>query len=263
MAHLNISSKTDENSFTEQEVIWIKQHTPKLISFAVSRPEHFHFRAGQFVKLGFFDGNEYVWRAYSMISGEQDAQLCFYAILIENGVMSAHFAQMQVGARLLVDNKAVGFFTADRIPHGKQIVMLATGSGIAPFLSILTRPDLWQKAEQMVLVHSVSHSADLVFEQHLKALLARPELQSAAQKFIYQPVITREPEAQLHQRIPTLLANGELSQALSFSFTPAETRFLICGNPNMVKESYDYLKGQGFNLHRIHKDGEIMMENAF
>lgn len=175
--------------------------------------------------------------------------------------MSAHFAQMKVGDKLLIDNKSMGFFTSDRIPQGKEIVMLATGSGIAPFLSMLSRNDLWQQAEKVVLVHSVSYQQDLVFTEHFERLCQNPLV---AQKFVYQPVITRETVAgALQQRIPALLKSGELAKVLNFPFTKEHTRFLICGNPTMVKESYETLKEQGFTLHRVHKDGEIMMEHAF
>ena len=253
-----------ELKYSEQRVRWVKQHTPKLLSFSITRPANFDFIAGQFAKLGFLNGDEYVSRAYSMISSENADHLDFYAILIEDGVMSAHFAQMQAGDTLLLEKKPVGFFTVSRIPQGRQLVLLATGSGIAPFLSMLESEPFWQKAEQIVLVHSVSYADDLVFEQYLAELNAHSVVGKYAGKLLYQPVITREKVAgALNQRIPQLLLNGELEQALGFEFTKCDTRFLICGNPNMVKESFENLKTRGFALHRVHKDGEIMMENAF
>ncbi|WP_109077399.1 ferredoxin--NADP reductase [Aggregatibacter kilianii] len=253
-----------DSSYTEQRVLWVKKHTPKLLSFGITRPADFDFIAGQFAKLGFMNGEEYVSRAYSMISAEDAEHLDFYAILIEGGVMSAHFAQMKAGDTLLLEKKAVGFFTVNRIPQGKDLILLATGSGIAPFLSMLESEQFWHKADKIMLVHSVSYADDLVFEQYLANLKAHSVVGKYAEKLVYQPVVTREkmPGA-LHRRIPQLLASGELEQALNIQFNKADTRFLICGNPAMVKESYDYLKAQGYALHRMRKDGEIMMENAF
>ncbi|MDU8924689.1 ferredoxin--NADP reductase [Pasteurellaceae bacterium LIM206] len=254
-----MNTQQQEYQFSEQKVLWIQRYSAKLMSFAIERPKGFRFTAGQFTKLGFFDGKEYVWRAYSMISPEQADYLAFYVILIEDGVMSLHFNRMRADDKLLLDNRSIGFFTLDRVPPGKQLVMLATGSGIAPFLSMLSEQTLWRKAEKIVLVHSVSYAQDLVFKEKLAQLT-----QDVAGHFVYQPVVTRETvEGALSERILPLLQNGRLAQTLGFPFTVATTRFLICGNPDMVKDSYEYLKSQGFALHRIHKDGQIMMEHAF
>ena len=192
-----------EYSFTEQKVRWVKKHTPKLLSFSITRPKDFDFIAGQFAKLGFMQGDEYISRAYSMISAENADHLDFYAILIEDGIMSGHFNQMQAGDSLLLEKKPIGFFTVSRIPQGKELVLLATGSGIAPFLSMLENETLWQKADKVVLVHSVSYVDDLVFEQYLADLKDHAIVGKYTNKFIYQPVITREKIAgALNQRIP-------------------------------------------------------------
>ena len=259
-----MNKSVKEYAFTEQKVRWVKKHTPKLLSFSITRPADFDFIAGQFAKLGFMNGDNYVSRAYSMISSETAEYLDFYAILIEDGIMSDHFKQMQAGDTLLLDKKPVGFFTVNRIPQGKALILLATGSGIAPFLSMLQSAEFWQKAGKIVLVHSVSYADDLVFEQYLADLKDHSLIGQYTDKLVYQPVITREKvNGTLHQRIPQLLESGELEHALNISFNKADTRFLICGNPNMVKASYDHLKAKGYALHRVHKNGEIMMENAF
>ena len=110
----------------------------------------------------------------------------------------------------------------------------------------------------------MSYADDLVFEQYLADLKDHSLIGQYTDKLVYQPVITREKvNGTLHQRIPQLLESGELEHALNISFNKADTRFLICGNPNMVKASYDHLKAKGYALHRVHKNGEIMMENAF
>ena len=246
------------------KVLNITHHSPKLLSFRIERPQGFQFLAGQFARLGFMQGEEYISRAYSMISAESDNFLDFYAILIENGVMSQHFAKMQQGDSLLLEPNAVGFFTAERVPQGKGLIMLATGTGIAPFLSMMSSPIFWQKADKIFLVHSVSYAADLIFPHYLQKLQETPALAPYLEKLHYQPVVTREKMAgALQQRIPDLLQQGELASALQVPFNKADTRFLICGNPAMVKSTYETLKFQGFALHRVRQAGEIMMENAF
>ena len=140
-----------EAKFTEEKVLWIKHHTPKLMTFAISRPESYRFSAGQFSRLGFRDGEGFIWRAYSVVSAEYADTLEYFAVLIEGGPMSARFAAMKEGDTILLDKTATGFLLPERFPDGKDLVMLCTGSGIAPFLSIIEQPEIWQRFDRLVL----------------------------------------------------------------------------------------------------------------
>lgn len=106
--------------YTVEHILWTKKHTPKLISFAIRKPENYTFAAGQFSRLGFQKGNEQIWRAYSPISSPQDHELVYYAVLIENGEMSAKLDRLQADDSILLDQNAFGFFTSNRIPAGKK-----------------------------------------------------------------------------------------------------------------------------------------------
>ncbi|QEY23161.1 ferredoxin--NADP reductase [Neisseria animalis] len=254
-----------EAKFTEEHVLWVKQHTPKLITFAISRPESYRFSAGQFSRLGFRDGEGFIWRAYSVVSAEYADTLEYFAVLIEDGPMSAKFAEMKAGDTILLDKTATGFLLPERFPDGKDLVMLCTGSGIAPFLSILEQPEIWQRFERLALVHSVSYPQELIFNQRLADLKDHPLIGEYLDKFRFIPVTTRaETEGALSmKRIPELLANGSLAAHLGCTFNQADTRFMICGNPAMVKDTFQTLLDLGFTMHRNRLPGQIMMENGF
>lgn len=253
-----------EDKFTEEQVLWVKHHSPKLMTFAISRPDSYRFSAGQFSRLGFRNGEGYIWRAYSVMSAEYADTLEYFAVLIENGAMSARLAQMQAGDAILLDKTAQGFFLPERFPDGQDLIMLATGSGIAPFLSILQQPQIWQRFEHLALAHSVSHQSDLIFNQYITALADHPLINEFHHQLHFVPITTREQDADtLHTRLPESLRNGSLSQAFDLPFTPERSRFMICGNPNMVRDTFQALLDLGYTMHRNRQAGHIIMENGF
>ena len=253
-----------EAKFTEEQVLWVKHHTAKLMTFAISRPESYRFAAGQFSRLGFRDGEGFIWRAYSVVSAEYADTLEYFAVLIQGGPMSAKLADLKAGDTLLLDKNATGFLLPERFPDGKDLVMLCTGSGIAPVLSILEQPEIWQRFERLVLVHSVSYADELIFNERLAALAQHPLIEEYFEKFQFVPVTTRaDTEGALCHRIPELLSSGELATHLGHAFNQADTRFMVCGNPAMVKDTFQALLDLGFTMHRNRIPGQIMMENGF
>ena len=253
-----------EAKYTEETVLWVQRHTPKLMTFAITRPESYRFAAGQFSRLGFRDGEGFIWRAYSVVSAEYAETLEYFVVLIEEGAMSAKFAQLQTGDTVLLDKMATGFLLPERFPDGKDLVMLCTGSGIAPFLSILEQPEIWQRFDRLALVHSVSYANELIFNDRIAALEHHPLIEEYYAKLTFQPVLTRETLANIpNQRLPALLTSGELARTLNLAFTPEHTRFMICGNPAMVKDTFQALLDMGFAMHRNRLAGQIIMENGF
>ena len=186
-----------EAKFTEEKVLWIKHHTPKLMTFAISRPESYRFSAGQFSRLGFRDGEGFIWRAYSVVSAEYADTLEYFAVLIEGGPMSARFAAMKEGDTILLDKTATGFLLPERFPDGKDLVMLCTGSGIAPFLSIIEQPEIWQRFDRLILAHSVSFADELIFRRRVEALKDHPLIGEYFHKFRFVPITIRG--IQVHQ----------------------------------------------------------------
>lgn len=254
----------NNEKFSEQTVLWVKRHSDKLITFSISRPAAYRFAAGQFSRLGFQCNNGFIWRAYSIMSPEYADTLDYFAVLIPDGEMSEYLNNLKAGDTVLLDNNATGFFLPQRFVDGKQLVMLSTGSGIAPFLSHIRQPEIRSRFEKIVLTHSVSYSNDLIFSGSLNNGLADdPLVGEFHSQFLYLPITTRENGNGLHDRIPELLRNGQLEQACGFNFNKTDTRFMICGNPQMVEDTLHALKELGYQMHRNKTAGEIIVENGF
>lgn len=254
----------NQEKFTKEKVLWVKRHSPKHLTLGITRPASFRFLAGQFARLGLKFGADYVWRAYSITSAEYEEVLEFFVILIEDGLMSSCFANIQAGDEICLDKTAQGFFLPERFVDGKDLIMLATGSGIAPFLSILQQPEIWQRFEKLALAHSVSYRNDLIFNDFIEQLPNHPLVGEYANQLRFLPITTREKDIeQLHFRLPESINNGSLAKALDLSFNTERSRFMLCGNPEMVKDTFQALLKQGFVMHRNKAPGQIMMENGF
>lgn len=253
----------NNDKFSEQTVLWVKRHSNKLMTFSITRPTAYRFAAGQFSRLGVRCRNGFVWRAYSIMSPEYAETLDYFAVLIPDGEMSEYLCKLKQGDTVLLDNNATGFFLPQRFIDGKQLVMLSTGSGIAPFLSHIRQPEIRGHFEKMVLTHSVSFANDLIFSGSLKDLANDPLVGEFQQQLQYIPITTRETGDGLHARIPELLKNGTLEKACGFEFTQQDTRFMICGNPQMVEDTMHALKELGYTMHRNRQAGQIIVENGF
>lgn len=250
--------------YTIEKVLWSKKYTNKLMSFAISRPENYQFIPGQFSRIGMFEDSGFIWRAYSITSHQNENSLEYLVLLIEEGPMSQRLFNIRADEEILLDKTAFGFFTPERFESGKNLIMLATGSGIAPFLSQLKSISLWVRFEKIALVHSVSYQDELISYTLLEQLKSYLELDHLIKRLQFVPVVTKEERlGAFRERIPQLITSGQLEQKLGFKFTPEETRFLICGNPQMVQASFKSLLDRDFVMHRNHLPGQIIMENGF
>lgn len=253
-----------EQKFTAEKILWVKRHSPKHLTFAMTRPESFRFSAGQFARLGFTEGEGYIWRAYSVTSAEYDEVLEFFVILIEGGAMSARFAEIQAGDTILLDKTAQGFFLPERFLDGHDLIMLSTGSGIAPFLSMLHQPAIWQRFDTLALAHSVSYNNDLIFNDYIENFAEHPLVGEFYSKLRFVPITTRETDSKyLHFRLPESLNNDSLARAFRLEFSKERSRFMICGNPDMVQDTFKTLLDKGFAMHRNKLAGQIILENGF
>ena len=251
--------------FTRQTILSLQRWSDKLLSFRLSRPESWRFVPGQFARLGLpLENGGMVWRAYSMTSASWDEHLEFFSIVVPDGLFTSRLARLQVGDEVLLDNKANGFFTVDRLPDGDDLWLLATGTGLAPYLSILQQPEVWQRFARIVLVHCVRDVSELAYRAEIAALRQHPLWQEWGERLQYVPVVTRHAEAgMLQQRIPALLASGELAEAAGLPLTVEHSRFMICGNPAMVEDTHRQLMKMGFRLSRLSAPGHLVLENGW
>jgi len=249
--------------FTRQPITSIHPLTANLFAFRTERDAAFRFQAGQFARLGVqkADGS-LVWRAYSMVCAPHDDFLEFFSIVVPNGEFTSELSRLRVGDNLLIDKTAFGFLTLNRFPDGEDLWLLATGTGLAPFLSILQDFEVWQRFKRIVLVYSVREAKELAYQDLISQLGERDYLQEFASKLRYIPIVTREKHpGALGQRITALLQNGELEQAAGFALSPQYSRLMLCGNPQMVDDCRAVLKERGMNLALTRKPGQIAVEN--
>lgn len=252
-----------EEKFTRQRLLELQTLTPNLFTLRTSRDPGFRFTAGQFARLGVRKPSGcIVWRAYSMVSAPHDEFLDFFSIVVPDGEFTSELSRLKVGDELLVDKQAFGFLTLDRFPDGRDLWLLATGTGIAPFLSILQDFEAWQRFERIILVYSVREARELAYQRLIAELPQRDYLEGLGTKLLYLPVVTRErvPGA-LHGRITTLIENGELERAADLQLTPEHSRIMLCGNPQMIEDTRAVLKARDLNLAMTRRPGQVAVEN--
>jgi len=252
-----------QEKFTRQRITQLETWTPSLFSFRCTRDVGFRFIAGQFARLGVRKANGMIaWRAYSMVSSPFDEFLEFFSIVVPDGEFTSELSKLAVGDEILIEKQPNGFLTLDRFVDGQNLWMLATGTGVAPFLSILQDFEAWQRFERIVLVYSVRTEAELAYRELLDEILTREYVAEHAHKFSFVPIVTREPvQGCLGTRITALLASGELEQHLGLGMEAENSRVLICGNPEMVEDSRMLLQKRQMQLSLTRKPGAVAVEN--
>lgn len=252
-----------EEKFTRQTLIEVRVWSPTLFSLTCTRDAGFRFRAGQFVRLGVrkADGSV-VWRAYSMVSAPHDDYLEFFSIVVPGGEFTGELSRLAVGDELLVERQATGYLTLDRFADGRDLWLIGTGTGLAPFLSILQDLEAWQRFERIVLVYSARDRGELAYQQLIAELPRREWLEGAGHKLQYIPVVTREhvPGA-LHARVTSLIENGELERTAGLALEPEHSRIMLCGNPQMIEDTRAVLKTRNLNLALTRRPGQVAVEN--
>ena len=257
--------------------------TPNLFSFTVSRPDSFKFTAGQFVRLGVNPSqlkyyqqtnasdetadaalNEDVFRAYSIVSSPFDEVIEFFSIVIPDGAFTSQLQHLQVGDELLLNTMPFGFLTLARYqkPLPKDLWLLATGTGLAPFLSMLQDLKTWEDYEQIVLAYSARSLDELAYVEKIESLQEDfGSLVDNPAKLIFIPIVTREPvEGALSERLPKLLLEGTLQARAGIALDIDTTHVMLCGNPDMVEDTKEALKTLGLVMNR-RGEGNIAVEN--
>lgn len=249
--------------FTRQTILEVQPLTPSLFTLRTTRDAGFRFVAGQFARLGVTkaDGSV-VWRAYSMASSPHDEFLEFFSIVVPGGEFTSELSRLRAGDELLVEKLATGYLTLDRFVDGRDLWMLATGTGVAPFVSILQDFAVWEKFEHIKLVYSAREGQELAYRELIAGLEQRDYLADYAGKLQFIPIVTREQvPGTLHGRITDLIQNGELEEAAGLELVPEHSRVMICGNPQMIDDTRQLLKGRDMNLSLSRRPGQVAVEN--
>ena len=251
------------DKFTAQTLLDVQPLTPSLFTLRTTRDTGFRFRAGQFARLGVTkaDGST-VWRAYSMVSSPFDEFLEFFSIVVPGGEFTSELSRLQVGDTLLVERQAFGYLTLDRFVDGRDLWLLSTGTGVAPFLSILQDFEVWERFERIILVYSVREARELAYQSLIAELSERDYLAEHAHKLQFIPTVTREkvPGA-LHGRITSLIESGELEHEAGVELAPEHSRVMLCGNPQMIDDTRALLKKRHMSLSLTRRPGQVAVEN--
>lgn len=276
---------SDKNSI-RVTVIEVKRWAPTLLSFKVTRPDGFKFTAGQFVRLGIHaadlqyyahhhiaeqtatqsttesSGIEgYVFRAYSVASSPYDEFIEFFSVVIPDGEFTSKVNHIQINDSLLLNPNPFGYLTLTRyqLPLPNDLWLLATGTGLAPFLSILKTIDVWQQYQRIILVYSARTLQELAYQQEIESIKSVYGDDGAT--FVLLPIVTRDVSfTGEKQRIPQLIVSGKLEQLVGQPFAKESSHVLLCGNPQMVEDTKEALKSLGLTMNR-RGEGNIAVEN--
>jgi ferredoxin--NADP+ reductase len=256
---------TGHPKINAEPVVWVHRWNEGLMSFRVHRDPGYVFVPGQFARIGIQkEDGEAIWRAYSIVSAPHEKFLEFFLVILPSGEFSSRVGKIKVGDSILVEQAPQGFLTIDRFKQPgleQDLWLIGTGTGMAPFISMLRDATVFWRYQNIVLVWSVRSRQDLGYVEELENLSKLYDKEELA-RFHFVKTLTRDslPSA-LGGRITALVESGELETVAGVPFSDARSRFMLCGNPDMVEGMRVLLKGRGFRMNRRLEPGHIIVEN--
>jgi len=254
-------------AFATCRVRWVRHWNEHLFSFAIERPASFRFRAGEFAMIGMLVNGKPLMRAYSVASATHAEELEFLSIKVPDGPLTARLQAIRAGDPLYLARKPTGTLVADALLPGRRLFLLATGTGLAPFLSLVREPDVYDRFGQVVLVHGVRRVSDLAYHDLLTAQLSGDPLvgDQALLQFHYIPTVTRE-RFRTQGRIGALIEDGTLFRpplAGARQLDPDTDRVMLCGSTAMIRDLAALLDRRGFEEGANAAPGHYVLERAF
>jgi ferredoxin--NADP+ reductase len=253
------------SAFNEERVLSVHHWNDSLFSFTTTRNAAFRFRNGHFVMMGLEVEGRPLLRAFSLAGANYDEHLEFYSIKIPDGALTSRLQHIEPGQPLLVGCKPTGTLLVENLRPGKRLYLLATGTGLAPFLSIIRDPATYERYEKVVIAHGVRHVSDLAYRALIEDELPHHPLvgDHVREQLLYYPTVTREPYRN-QGRINELVEDGKLARDLSLPAVDAEhDRFMLCGSPAMLKDLVGVLEAKGFDEASSDRRGSYVIERAF
>jgi len=249
----------------EEEVLSVHHWTDRLFSFTTTRDPALRFSNGHFTMIGLMVGGKPLLRAYSIVSPNYEEHLEFLSIKVPDGPLTSRLQHIQVGDKVIVGRKPTGTLVIDYLLPGKRLYLMGTGTGLAPFMSIVRAPETYDRFEQVILVHGVRQVAELAYHDYLNELLPDHELlaEIIGGKLSYYPTVTREPFP-TQGRITDLITSGKLFTDLEVPpLNPLDDRVMICGSPSMLRDLKQMLEQRGFKEGNTSIPGDFVIERAF
>ena len=253
------------SAFHREKVLAVRHWTDTLFSFTATRNSGFRFLNGQFAMIGLEVDGRPLMRAYSMASANHEEQLEFFSIKVADGPLTSRLQRIQEGDTILVGRKATGTLIADNLIPGKRLLLLSTGTGLAPFASLIKDPEVYDRYETIVLVHGCRQVSELAYGEELVARLRDDELFGPllSEKLLYYPTVTREPFRN-RGRITDLITSEQLFADIGQPPLDIETdRIMMCGSPGMLDELRQLFETRGLLEGNNSAPGHFVIEKAF
>ncbi len=249
-----------------EHVIDVHHWNDSLFSFRTTRGQGFRFDSGHFVMIGLEVDGRPLLRAYSIASANYEEHLEFVSIKVPDGPLTSRLQLLKPGDPIIVSRKPTGTLVLNDLKPGKHLYLLGTGTGLAPFLSIVRDPETYERFDKIVLAHGVRHAGDLVYAQYLENRLPQHELlgELVREKLVYYPSVTREPFRN-RGRLTDAIVDGLMSEAAGLPpLNPQTDRVMLCGSQSMLDDSCALLDGRGFHASpRTREPGDYVIERAF
>lgn len=252
-------------SLMTEKVLDVHHWNDTLFSFKVTRDKTFRFKNGHFTMIGLPDGDRPLLRAYSVVSANYEDELEFFSIKVPDGPLTSRLQHLKVGDEIYINKKSTGTLTVENLLPGKNLYLLSTGTGLAPFLSIIRDPEVYEAYDKIILTHGVRKVDDLAYHDYLSTELPEHEYlgEEIREKLIYYPTVTRE-AFRNQGRLTDLIRSGKLFEDIGLPpMDPASDRVMLCGSPSMLKECVEILDDLGFKETRHGNLGSYVIERAF
>jgi len=254
------------SAFNDERVLTVHHWTDRLFSFTTTRDPSLRFSNGHFTMIGLrVEGGKPLLRAYSIASANYEEHLEFLSIKVPDGPLTSRLQHIQPGDTIVVGRKPTGTLLIDYLLPGKRLYLLGTGTGLAPWMSIVRDPATYEKFEQVVLVHGVREVKELAYYDYLTVDLPRHEFlgEMVSQQLRYYPTVTREPFIN-RGRVTDLIENGKLAADLGLpALDPAQDRVMICGSPEMLRDLKRMMEQRHFVEGNTTTPGDYVIERAF
>ncbi len=253
------------SAFNEERVLTVHHWTDRLFSFTTTRDPSLRFSNGHFTMIGLRVNNKPLLRAYSIVSANYEDHLEFLSIKVQDGPLTSRLQHIQVGDSVIVGRKPTGTLLIDYLLPGKRLYMFSTGTGLAPFMSVIRDPETYEKFAEVILVHGVRQVDELAYHDYLTDELPKHELlgEMVTNQLKYYPTVTREPYKNTG-RIPDLIESGKLFTDLGVPpLDPAQDRVMLCGSPAMLRDLKALLEARDFEEGNTSRPGDFVIERAF
>ncbi|HLS22229.1 MAG TPA: ferredoxin--NADP reductase [Paenalcaligenes sp.] len=253
-------------AYNTERVLSVHHWNDTLFSFKTTRDQSLRFNNGHFVMLGLEIEGKPLMRAYSMVSANYEENLEFLSIKVPDGPLTSRLQHIQEGDTVLISRKPVGTLVVDDLRPGRNLYLFGTGTGLAPFMSIIKDPEVYERFEHVVLVHGVRFVSELAYADYIQNELPNNEFfgEMVQGKLIYFPTVTREP-FENEGRITKWLDSDQLFEKIGLPIIDAEQdRAMICGSPAMLKDLSERLDARGFEISPgVGRQGDYVIERAF